>query len=81
MPTLLNKQTNEQNCDSSYVATNVTAVHLLPLSSSLWHSAAEATAADGCLLSVLPQERFYLGVTYVHIKHTVYNKVIGQLPI
>ena len=38
-----------------------TAVHLLPFSSSLCPRAAEATAADGCLLSVLLAERFYSG--------------------
>ena len=48
--------------------------------------AAEATAANNCLLSVLPTERFLLGrgevlVSFVRIKHTVYNNVIRQLLI
>ena len=44
---------------------------------------AEATAADSCLLPVLPAERFYMGVlvSRVRIKHIVYTNVIGQLLI
>ena len=48
--------------------------------------AAKATAADSCLLSVLPADRFYRGeggvlVSFVRIKQVVYNNVIGQLLI
>ena len=45
--------------------------------------AAEATAADNCLLPVLPSEHFYRGVfvSLVLIKHIVYSNVIGQMLI
>ena len=53
-----------------------TAVHLLPFSSSLWPFAAEATAADGCLLSVLPVERFYrAGLLVSLIRMNAYFKI------
>ena len=44
---------------------------------------AEATAADSCLLPVLPAERFYRGVLVLRVRiiHTVYTNVIGQLLI